>query len=233
MVGAGGMETWARVRSSAYGLMCGSLLPFSRRRGRVQALQNSDKAGGCPPVEVTRFTLAFAAACRRSRRAAPPGLHGKRLCFRCIVATRRFPGRYASAAYTPVCGGTTDNMPRIRAGGFLECCDMLRAGLVALRRFGVSVWFAMLRFGVTRRTGSRWHGMTYRECAAMRRYASGRGARYGSLWFGSPGVGGCVASRHLPRWRGPGEWRAMAHLSRYVAPCRGPGDPSGVPLCSA
>ena len=33
MVGAGGMETWARVRSSAYGLMCGSLLPFSRRRG--------------------------------------------------------------------------------------------------------------------------------------------------------------------------------------------------------
>ena len=42
----GGMETWARVRSSAYGLMCGSLLPFSRRRGRVQALQNSAKAGG-------------------------------------------------------------------------------------------------------------------------------------------------------------------------------------------
>ena len=40
------METWARVRSSAYGLMCGSLLPFSRRRGRVQALENSPKAGG-------------------------------------------------------------------------------------------------------------------------------------------------------------------------------------------
>ena len=38
------------------------------------------------------FSRAFAAACRRSRRAAPPGLHGKRLCFRCIVATRRFPG---------------------------------------------------------------------------------------------------------------------------------------------
>ena len=33
----GGMETWARVRSSAYGLMCGSLLPFSRRRGWEQA----------------------------------------------------------------------------------------------------------------------------------------------------------------------------------------------------
>ena len=65
-----------------------------------------------------------------------------------------------------------------RAGGFPECCDMLRAGLVALRRFGVSVWFAMLRFGVTRRTGSRWHGMTRRECAAMRRYASVRGVRY-------------------------------------------------------
>ena len=45
MVGTGGMETWARVRSSTYGLMCGSLLPFSRRRGRVQDLQNSAKAG--------------------------------------------------------------------------------------------------------------------------------------------------------------------------------------------
>jgi len=41
-------------------------------------------------------------------------------------------------------------MPRIPGGG----PGMLRyvaAGLVALRRFGVSVWFAMVRFGVTRR----------------------------------------------------------------------------------
>ena len=112
------------------------------------------------------------------------------------------PGRYASAAYTPVCGGTTGNMPRIPGGGFLECCDMLRAGLVALRRFGVSVWFAMLRFGVTRRTGSRWHGMTRRECAAMRRYASVRDVRYGSLWFGSPGSGSApLRVTFSGRWR--------------------------------
>lgn len=33
MVGAGGMETWARVRSSAYASMCGPLLPFLREGG--------------------------------------------------------------------------------------------------------------------------------------------------------------------------------------------------------
>ena len=38
-------------------------------------------------------------------------------------------GRYASAAYTPVCGGTTGNMPRIPGGG---CFGM--------RRYA-SVWF--------------------------------------------------------------------------------------------
>jgi hypothetical protein len=140
------------------------------------------------------------------------------------------PGRYASAAYTPVCGGTTGNMPRIPGGGFLECCAMLRAGLVALRRFGVSVWFALvrfrgdlpafgefskacnrhpgftvLRFGVTCRPSRivpRWHGMTYREYAAMRRYASVRGVRYGSLWFGSPGVGSAsLRVTFSGRWR--------------------------------
>jgi len=96
-------------------------------------------------------------------------------------------------------------MPRIPGGGVLECCDMLRAGLVALRRFGVSVWFAMVRFGVTRRPSRivpRWHGMTYREYAAMRRYAPVRGFRYGSLWFGSPGVGGAsLRVTFSCRWR--------------------------------
>jgi hypothetical protein len=140
------------------------------------------------------------------------------------------PGRYASAAYSPACGGTTGNMPRIPGGGFLECCAMLRAGLVALRRFGVSVWFALvrfrgdlpafgefskacnrhpgftvLRFGVTCRPSRivpRWHGMTYREYAAMRRYAPVRGFRYGSLWFGSPGVGGAsLRVTFSCRWR--------------------------------
>ena len=74
------------------------------------------------------------------------------------------PGRYASAAYTPVCGGTTGNMPRIPGGGFLECCDMLRAGLVALRRFGVSVWFALVRF--------RGDLPAVSHCPAMARYGT-------------------------------------------------------------
>jgi len=74
------------------------------------------------------------------------------------------PGRYASAAYTPVCGGTTGNMPRIPGGGFLECCDMLRAGLVALRRFGVSVWFALVR-----RASLRGDPPAVSHCRAMSR----------------------------------------------------------------
>jgi hypothetical protein len=115
------------------------------------------------------------------------------------------PGRYASAAYTPVCGGTTGNMPRIPGGGSWNvaiCCGPASSLFVgSVFRYG-SHWFAMLRFGVTRRTGSRWHGMTYRECAAMRRYTSGRGARYGSLWFGSPGVGGAsLRVTFSGRWR--------------------------------
>ena len=80
--------------------------------------------------ESGRAARAVRGRCGRLRaalwrlRAAPPGLHGKRLCFRCIVATRRFPGRYASAAYTPVCGGTTGNMPRIPGGpGRERVCD--------------------------------------------------------------------------------------------------------------
>jgi hypothetical protein len=69
------------------------------------------------------------------------------------------PGRYASAAYSPVCGGTTGNMARIPDGGFLECCAMLRAGLVALRRFGVSVWFALVRHASLRGDTPYWLAM--------------------------------------------------------------------------
>ncbi len=41
------------------------------------------------------------------------------------------PGRYASAAYTPVCGGTTGNMPRIPAGGVLRYASVC-VGMVHL-----------------------------------------------------------------------------------------------------
>ena len=40
-------------------------------------------------------------------------------------------GRYASAAYTPVCGGTTGNMPRIPAGGVLRYASVC-VGMVHL-----------------------------------------------------------------------------------------------------
>jgi len=38
----------------------------------------------------------------------------------------------------------------------------------ALSRYVAPLCAAMRRFGVTRRTGARWHGMTRRECAASR-----------------------------------------------------------------
>ena len=41
------------------------------------------------------------------------------------------PGRYASAAYTPVCGGTTGNMPRIPGGGVLRYASVC-VGMVHL-----------------------------------------------------------------------------------------------------
>ena len=41
------------------------------------------------------------------------------------------PGRYASAAYTSVCGGTTGNMPRIPAGGVLRYASVC-VGMVHL-----------------------------------------------------------------------------------------------------
>jgi len=125
-----------------------------------------------------------------------------------------------------------------RAGGSWNVAICCGAGLVALRRFGVSVWFALVRFGVTRRPSRivpRWHGMTRRECAAMRRYTSGRGARYGSLWFGRRGSGVRRFASPSPAGGGTGpdmarilpgvpvgEYRTVSVLclamSRYVAP---------------
>ena len=83
------------------------------------------------------------------------------------------PGRYASAAYHPAGGGTTDNMARIPGGGFP---GMLRYVAVRPRRYSSvrygSVWFAMFRFGVV----------------AMRHYAPVRGC-VGRLLRKSGGAG--------------------------------------------
>jgi hypothetical protein len=156
------------------------------------------------------------------------------------------PGRYASAAYTPVCGGTTGNMPRIPGGGVLECCDMLRAGLVALRRFGVSVWFALVRFRGDLPAVSHCPAMARYDIPGVRRYASvcaGSGFPVWLVMVRFAGGRGCVASRHLLRpVEEPGLiWRVFSRvpgrripdrlgsLSRYVALCRAAcqGDPGG------
>ena len=154
------------------------------------------------------------------------------------------PGRYASAAYTPVCGGTTGNMPRIPGGGFLECCAMLRAGLVALRRFGVSVWFALVRFRGDLPAVSHCPAMARYDIPGVRRYAplcAGSGFPVWLVMVRFAGGRGCVASRHLLRpVEEPGLiWRVFSRvpgreipdrlgsLSRYVALCRAAcqGDP--------
>jgi len=64
---------------------------------------------------------AYVALSRAPRETALYPVH----CFHSSL-----PGRYASAAYTPVCGGTTGNMPRIPGG----------RGCFGMRRYA-SVWF--------------------------------------------------------------------------------------------
>jgi hypothetical protein len=156
------------------------------------------------------------------------------------------PGRYASAAYTPVCGGTTGNMPRIPGGGFLECCDMLRAGLVALRRFGVSVWFALVRFRGDLPAVSHCPAMARYDIPGVRRYASvcaGSGFPVWLVMVRFAGGRGCVASRHLLRpVEEPGLiWRVFSRGSRSentgpshnVALCRALSRAGGSLGCSA
>ena len=207
---SGGVRVSPGRRSSGYGLLCRPLLPFSWRRGRVQALQNSAKAGGLPPpVEVTRFFFAFAAACRRSRRAAPPGLHGKRLCFRCIVATRRFPG----GMRRPHILRSVEELRVI--------CRVFRAGVPGMLRYVAgpasslfvgSVWFAMVRFGGDTPAVS--------HCRAMSRAFR---TRVGVVWFGRTAVPSrCVSwllsLLHCPTvtprrsWRSPRGCRSVYFL---------------------
>ena len=95
------------------------------------------------------FSRAFAAACRRSRRAAPPGLHGERLCFRCIVATRRFPGG-------------------MRRPHILRSVEELR---VICRVFRAVGCFGMRRYGSPVRCGF-WHGMSRYGAPEVVRYVS-------------------------------------------------------------
>ncbi len=145
------------------------------------------------------------------------------------------PGRYASAAYHPAGGGTTGNMPRIPGGGSWNvaiCCGPASSLFVgSVFRYG-SHWFAMLRFGVTRRP-SRIVALCR---AAMRRYAPVRGdpphwlamARYdtpGVRRFTSPSpVGGGTGpdmARILPASR-PGREKTHLHRSPVVADLASP-----------
>lgn len=123
---------------------------------------------------------------------------------------------------------------------------MLRAGLVALRRFGVSVWFALVRFRGDLPAVSHCPAMARYDIPGVRRYAplcAGSGFPVWLVMVRFAGGRGCVASRHLLRpVEEPGLiWRVFSRvpgrripdrltMSRYVARWRGPGGSLG---CSA
>ena len=83
------------------------------------------------------------------------GPHGKRLCFRCIVPTRRFPGG-------------------MRRPHILRSVEELRVMWRVFRAGGASVCFGMRRYGSPVRCGF-WHGMS--------RYGAPEVVRYVSLCF--------------------------------------------------
>jgi len=96
---------------------------------------------------------------------------------------------------------------------------MLRAGLVALRRFGVSVWFALVRHASLRGDTPYWLTMARYDTPGVRRYASvyvGSGSPVWLVMVRFAGGRGCVASRHLLRpVEEPGLiWRVFSRASR-------------------
>jgi len=129
------------------------------------------------------------------------------------------PGRYASAAYTPVCGGTTDNMPRIPGGGSWNvaiCCGPASSLFVgSVFRYGSPCFASGRPAGrlALSRDGTVWHGMTRRECAAMRRFrgskpiSPGPARRYSSVE--------CVGMR---RFASPSPMARPGRVARYGAP---------------
>ena len=123
---------------------------------------------------------------------------------------------------------------------------MLRAGLVALRRFGVSVWFAMVRHASLRGDTPYWLTMARYDIPGVRRYASvyvGSGSPVWLVMVRFAGGRGCVASRHLllPVEEPGLIWRVFSRGSRSentgpshnVALCRAMARAGGSLGCSA
>ena len=227
---------------------------FSGRAGRVEEVRVfSGTAGTCRATVrdpgalrgrlgagVVAYVPRYGAYVTLSRAPRETALFPVHCCHSSL------PGRYASAAYTPVCGGTTDNMPRIRAGGFLECCDMLRG---RPRRSS-----SVRCFGMVRNASLRGDPPAVSHCPAMARHDIPGVRRYAPLCAGSgfpvwlvmvrfAGGRGCVASRHLllPVEEPGLIWRVFSRGSRSgntgpshnVALCRAMARAGGSLGCSA
>lgn len=120
-----------------------------------------------------------------------------------------------------------------RAGGFLECCAMLRAGLVAIRRFGVSVWFAMVRHASLRGDTPYWLTMARYDTPGVRRYASVYVGSGSPVWLVMVRFAG---GRGVRRFASPSPMARPGRVARYGAPvalCRALSRAGGSLGCSA
>jgi len=105
-------STSARVSigANAFAEFCRSVLPGTAGTCRA-TVRNPGALCGRLGAGVVAYVPRYGAYVTLSRAPRETAL------FPVHCSHSSLPGRYASAAYTPVCGGTTGNMPRIPGGG--------------------------------------------------------------------------------------------------------------------
>jgi len=119
-------STSARVSigANAFAEFCRSVLPGTAGTCRA-TVRNPGALCGRLGAGVVAYVPRYGAYVTLSRAPRETALYPVHCCHSSL------PGRYASAAYTPVCGGTTGNMPRIPAGGVLRYASVC-VGMVHL-----------------------------------------------------------------------------------------------------
>ncbi len=132
-------STSARVSigANAFGEFCRSVLPGTAGTCRVRVRNPGalrGRLGGGVVAIMPRYGT-YVTLSRAPRETAVFPVH---------CSHSSLPGRYTSAAYTPVCGGTTGNMPRIPGGGVP---GMLRYVAGRPRRSSSVRCFGMVRNG--------------------------------------------------------------------------------------
>ena len=150
----GGMETWGGRRSAGCGLLCGSFLPFSRRRGagvdRVDFVRILQKSTLVLVTEVSRLVLPIRSHPINPIRSSPagggvrvfPGTAGT------CRATVRDPGALRGrlgagvVAYVPLIRAlvTLSRAPRETALFQVHCCHSSLPRAVCVGRIYSGLW---------------------------------------------------------------------------------------------